>query len=136
MFDREDLQLVFQVGEYNDGIAGSSTWATGDWNCDGEFDREDLVWENPKSVGRHERLGEWFVAWAEDDGKPTVQWTNSVRVLIAEGSDQRRPSRNRGPTFREGSNPTESQFAIVNQDAEISDGSHPPNREPERRKWS
>ncbi|MCA9213297.1 MAG: hypothetical protein KDB27_09545, partial [Planctomycetales bacterium] len=29
--------------EYEDGIAGNSTWATGDWNGDGDFDSSDFV---------------------------------------------------------------------------------------------
>jgi hypothetical protein len=34
---------VFKGGEYEDGVTGNSTWAEGDWNCDGEFDTGDLV---------------------------------------------------------------------------------------------
>ena len=29
--------------QYEDGVAGNSSWADGDWNCDGEFDTSDLV---------------------------------------------------------------------------------------------
>ena len=36
-------QMVFQAGEHEDVIAGNSTWATGDWNGDGEFDSGDLI---------------------------------------------------------------------------------------------
>jgi hypothetical protein len=34
---------VFQVGEYEDAIAGNSTWSDGDWTNDNEFDSSDLV---------------------------------------------------------------------------------------------
>ena len=34
---------MLKAGQYNDGFANNSTWTTGDWNCDGEFDSEDIV---------------------------------------------------------------------------------------------
>ena len=42
-FDSTDFVVVFQAGQYEDGISGNSTYATGDWNGDGEFDSADLV---------------------------------------------------------------------------------------------
>jgi Zn-dependent M28 family amino/carboxypeptidase len=42
-FNSGDLTLVLQAGQYEDGIASNSTWATGDWNGDNEFDTSDLV---------------------------------------------------------------------------------------------
>jgi hypothetical protein len=42
-FNSADLVLIFQAGEYEDGIPGNSTWEEGDWNGDGEFDTGDLV---------------------------------------------------------------------------------------------
>jgi hypothetical protein len=43
VFDSTDLIKLFQLGEYEDGIAGNSTWDEGDWNGDGEFDSNDLL---------------------------------------------------------------------------------------------
>ncbi len=43
IFSSADLVQVMQAGEYEDGIAGNSTWEEGDWNGDGEFDTRDLV---------------------------------------------------------------------------------------------
>ncbi|MCP4192425.1 MAG: hypothetical protein GY768_17565 [Planctomycetaceae bacterium] len=43
VFDSSDLVMVFQAGQYEDQVAGNSTWATGDWNCDREFTTSDLV---------------------------------------------------------------------------------------------
>ena len=43
LFTTDDLVQVFQVGEYEDGVARNSSWSTGDWNGDGEFDSGDLV---------------------------------------------------------------------------------------------
>jgi len=43
IFDDRDFTLVFQGGLYEDQIAGNAGWSTGDWNCDGEFDSEDIV---------------------------------------------------------------------------------------------
>ncbi|MCA9167339.1 MAG: PEP-CTERM sorting domain-containing protein [Planctomycetales bacterium] len=42
-FNTADFVQVFQIGEYEDGIAGNSTWAEGDWDANGEFDSGDFV---------------------------------------------------------------------------------------------
>lgn len=46
-FDREfnsaDFVFVFQRGEYEDNVAGNSTWEDGDWNGDGDFTSADLI---------------------------------------------------------------------------------------------
>jgi hypothetical protein len=42
-FNSGDLTLVFQAGQYQDGVDQDSTWATGDWDGNGEFDSGDLV---------------------------------------------------------------------------------------------
>ncbi len=42
-FDSGDLVKIFQAAQYEDDIIGNSTWATGDWNCDGEFSTRDLI---------------------------------------------------------------------------------------------
>jgi hypothetical protein len=42
-FTTQDLVDVFRIGEYEDGIAGNSTWSDGDWDTDGEFTSHDLV---------------------------------------------------------------------------------------------
>ena len=43
VFDSHDFVFVFQLGEFNDGQVGNSTWAEGDWDGDGEFDIADIV---------------------------------------------------------------------------------------------
>ncbi|MCA9215071.1 MAG: hypothetical protein KDB27_18510 [Planctomycetales bacterium] len=43
VFDSSDLVLVFEAAEYEDDIAGNSSWADGDWNGDGDFTSRDLV---------------------------------------------------------------------------------------------
>jgi ELWxxDGT repeat protein len=42
-FNSSDLLLVFQIGEYEDGVDNNSTFDDGDWNGDGDFDSSDLV---------------------------------------------------------------------------------------------
>jgi hypothetical protein len=42
-FNSSDFVLVFQAGEYEDGIAGNSTFEEGDWNGDGDVTTSDLV---------------------------------------------------------------------------------------------
>ena len=34
---------MLATAEFEDGIAGNSTWADGDWNGDGDFDSRDLI---------------------------------------------------------------------------------------------
>jgi hypothetical protein len=43
LFDSADFVSVFQHGQYEDTIAGNSTWDRGDWNGDRDFDTSDLV---------------------------------------------------------------------------------------------
>ncbi len=43
IFDSADLVLVFQIGEYEDGIPGNSTFEQGDWDGDGDFTTADFV---------------------------------------------------------------------------------------------
>jgi hypothetical protein len=43
VFDSRDLVLIFQKAEFEDPIAGNSTWSEGDWNGDREFSTSDLV---------------------------------------------------------------------------------------------
>jgi hypothetical protein len=43
IFNSSDLVQVLAAGEYEDGVASNSGWATGDWNCDHEFTTSDLV---------------------------------------------------------------------------------------------
>ena len=42
-FDTSDLILIFQAGEFEDGIDGNSTFEEGDWNGDRDFDTGDLI---------------------------------------------------------------------------------------------
>lgn len=44
IFDSKDLVLVLQIGEYEDGVVGNSTFEEGDWNRDGDFDTRDFVY--------------------------------------------------------------------------------------------
>ena len=43
LFTSSDFVFVFTKGEYEDTVAGNSTWADGDWNGDGEFSSSDFV---------------------------------------------------------------------------------------------
>ncbi|MBM99303.1 MAG: hypothetical protein CMJ77_09265 [Planctomycetaceae bacterium] len=42
-FDSTDLIMVFEAGEYEDGVPNNSDFSEGDWNQDGDFDTTDLV---------------------------------------------------------------------------------------------
>ena len=39
----QNFVVVFSAGVYEDGIDGNATWASGDWNGDGDFDSSDFV---------------------------------------------------------------------------------------------
>ncbi len=43
VFTSSDLVEVFTFGQYEDGQATNSGWASGDWNGDAEFDSSDFV---------------------------------------------------------------------------------------------
>ena len=43
VFNSADLVDVFSMGQYEDDIAGNSSFVEGDWNGDGEFDSSDFV---------------------------------------------------------------------------------------------
>lgn len=62
-FSSRDFILVFSANEYEDGIDGNSTWATGDWSGDREFSSADLV--IAFSEGRYEIGPQVAVAVAE-----------------------------------------------------------------------
>lgn len=38
-----DLVLAFSQGTYNDNRVANSSWSSGDWDADGEFDSADLI---------------------------------------------------------------------------------------------
>ena len=42
-FASDDLVTVFQYGQYEDTVAGNSTWVSGDWDGNGDFTSADLV---------------------------------------------------------------------------------------------
>ena len=43
VFDSNDLIRLFQFNEFEDGIAGNSVYSDGDWDLNGEFDSQDLL---------------------------------------------------------------------------------------------
>ena len=42
-FDEQDFVDVFIAGEYLDEVPFNSTWATGDWDGDGDFTSADIL---------------------------------------------------------------------------------------------
>ncbi len=55
-FDSSDLILVFQAGEYEDGVADNSAFEEGDWNGDRDFDASDLLLAFQSGVYADRRL--------------------------------------------------------------------------------
>lgn len=77
-FSSTDFVLVFQAGEYEDGVAGNSTWAEGDWNGDGDFDTSDFV--AAFQSGGYERGPRRLVAVPEPASMPWI-WAVSTVFL-------------------------------------------------------
>ena len=42
-FNSSDMVAIFVAGEFEDNIAGNSSWSTGDWNGDADFTSADIV---------------------------------------------------------------------------------------------
>ncbi len=78
-FDTQDLVQILQIGEYEDGIPGNSTWTEGDWNQDGDFDTGDFVLALQQ--GNYEsaaaRPGRTAGSLAKQ-AAPIIDWTNIV----------------------------------------------------------
>ncbi len=117
---------VFIVGEYEDTVAGNSTWSEGDWNGDGEFDSGDMItafvaggYEQPAGV-QAVALGETWQPvprWpmpTEDHVPPAGRrssrlapeaWTPSAALspidLMANALAARSAERGTGPVHRE-----------------------------------
>lgn len=43
VFDQTDFVVAMTAGEYQDGRSGNSGWSEGDWNGDGDYDSQDLI---------------------------------------------------------------------------------------------
>ena len=74
IFNSSDLVLVFQIGEYEDGVPGNSTFEEGDWDGDGDFTTSDFVFAFQQGTysrqARPLRLDSTtFAAWWEDPTK-------------------------------------------------------------------
>ena len=50
IFNSDDLLVVLLANEYDDAVAGNSTFDEGDWNGDGDFNSADLVFAFQNSV--------------------------------------------------------------------------------------
>jgi hypothetical protein len=55
VFDSTDMVVVFQAGEYEDGVPNNSTFEEGDWNGDRDFDTQDMVYVF--QLGHYDREG-------------------------------------------------------------------------------
>ena len=87
-FSSTDFVLVFQAGEYEDGVAGNSTWAEGDWNGDGDFDTSDFV--GAFQAGGYERGPRQVIAVPESACMP---WIWAVSTVFWGLQFRKRPSR-------------------------------------------
>ena len=80
-FNSTDLIQIFQRNEYEDAIAGNSTWGDGDWNGDGDFESGDLVTAfqagsyTANAVSRADAAAAIDSLFAEDSAKKTSRIT-------------------------------------------------------------
>jgi hypothetical protein len=70
VFNSSDLVVVFQAGEYEDDIAGNSTFEEGDWDGNGDFNSRDLVLAfqigNYVSAAKFAASVDWLLAETND----------------------------------------------------------------------
>ena len=83
IFNSSDLVLVLAAGEYEDGIAGNSTWEEGDWDGDGDFTSNDLVaalqaGSYVPAVTRHSQS--LFAASDNETRRNGHSWTQAART--------------------------------------------------------
>ncbi|MCA9151203.1 MAG: lamin tail domain-containing protein, partial [Planctomycetales bacterium] len=97
-FDSHDLVLVFQVGEYEDGIAGNSSWADGDWDGDGDFTTSDFTFALQNGLSQTVLAARAQAVAVEDAAAATQQTTVAVVddinvdvISVQSGDDVRRP---------------------------------------------
>jgi hypothetical protein len=86
-FDSSDIVRVFQMGQYEDGVRGNSTFDEGDWNHDGDFTSADLVLAFQS--GRYERSANanfaqdvfGFLAHAAREQSTNPEWGELFELL-------------------------------------------------------
>jgi hypothetical protein len=90
-FDAGDIIMVLQGSEYDDGIAGNSSWMDGDWNADLEFDNHDLIFAL-QSNGYEQGLHAAVAAPVPEPSGAVLGWL-SFGVWLLSGSRGRRAGR-------------------------------------------
>ncbi|MCA9153043.1 MAG: hypothetical protein KDA92_27260, partial [Planctomycetales bacterium] len=92
VFNSSDLVAIFTAGEYEDGIAGNSTYNEGDWNGDGDFTTADLVLafqagtyvaeaRIAASANDTSLDANWIARWYEEPSKRFSKETDEVFAL-------------------------------------------------------
>ena len=97
VFNSSDFVIVFQVGEYEDGIVGNSTWAEGDWNCDGDFNSSDFVAAFQAggyvATARSAALSAPTAGWSDEDPTMPRPPQPLVTIAVPPPTRPRQPSR-------------------------------------------
>ncbi|MFC1759728.1 FG-GAP-like repeat-containing protein, partial [Planctomycetota bacterium] len=87
VFDSSDLVMVFAANEYEDDVAGNSTFAEGDWDGDGDFTSSDLVAAFKAGTYRAEAMSRTQVVdslfnesvfFSKDRSERVRHWANST----------------------------------------------------------
>lgn len=86
-FNSTDVVIVFQLGQYDDGIDGNSTWRGGDWDGSGDFDSGDFVFAMQES--RYENTAAIFVP------EPSCGLSLTFSIFVMGFSWRSRTGRNR-----------------------------------------
>ena len=77
---------MFQAGQYEDGVESNSSWATGDWDGDGDFRSSDLILA--ASEGRYE--AESGAVGAVPEPSSASAFLVGLAVLALQASSARR----------------------------------------------
>jgi hypothetical protein len=84
-FNSGDLVQVLQAGEYEDTTPGNSTWAEGDWDCDGDFGTSDIV----LAFQYGQYVADGAPASVAAEAPPAVSAVDAVLALLGEPRDER-----------------------------------------------
>ncbi len=88
VFDSADLVRLMQLGEYEDGIPGNSTWDEGDFNGDGDFDASDLILAQ-QYIGRYVPVrAEPAPAIAGDPNRAAIAALQADRLFSGSEADE------------------------------------------------
>jgi hypothetical protein len=100
VFNSHDIVLLFQQGEFEDSVAGNSTYIGGDWNLDGEFTSNDLLFALQRNGYQGQQQANPPAALAAVSHRAIPQTTAYDQIFAALDQDATRERRGDDPLDR------------------------------------